>query len=582
MEGPIPRDGSGIYSTPSGTAAVSGATIASSPYNTFLSDLVSDLNAARPIVAGGTGATSASAALSNLGGQPLDADLTALAALGYTSGQYIIKKTAANTYSLVTLDTAVETWLTTPSSANLAAAVTGETGSGALVFATSPTLVTPTLGVASATSINKVALTAPATGSTLTIADGKTLTASNTLTLAGTDGSTLNVGTGGTLGTAALKNTGTSGNTVPLLDGANAWSAAQDLVNNIALNIRESGGTARSAVKMNGSNVMEFGNANNNATFLNAANTFNGDVGVTGSLTKGGVAVPTISSSDTLSNKTISSPTLSGTVAGTPGWASRQTIPGVTLTSSLTFSGSHTPAALSIFNDGGQKITSSGGTGGHQWNDNANTVALMTLSNAGVLALQGNTVLTTATGAQLGAVNAFTAAGQHSFDCFSTTNRSSSANILLNRANQNQMAGFRVDAGAANDVVWGVFGGTDEFFVGFDNGSAMSTPVRVSTSGLQARVATSSETGGTLTSASANKQVDLASDPTINDGVFTAKDRIEFYAGASARSIVQDTGMTLRLDGTSTTGNRTLAARGRASVYFVSDSEAIVSGMGVT
>jgi hypothetical protein len=59
------------------------------------------------------------------------------------------------------------------------------------VLATSPTLVTPTLGVAAATSINKVAITAPATGSTLTIADGKTLTASNSLTLAGTDSTTM-------------------------------------------------------------------------------------------------------------------------------------------------------------------------------------------------------------------------------------------------------------------------------------------------------------------------------------------------------------------------------------------------------
>jgi hypothetical protein len=52
---------------------------------------------------------------------------------------------------------------------------------------TSPTLVTPTLGVATATSINKVAITAPATSATLTIANGKTLTASNTMTLAGAD-----------------------------------------------------------------------------------------------------------------------------------------------------------------------------------------------------------------------------------------------------------------------------------------------------------------------------------------------------------------------------------------------------------
>jgi hypothetical protein len=40
----------------------------------------------------------------------------------------------------------VATFLATPSSANLRTAVTDETGSGALVFATSPTLVTPALG----------------------------------------------------------------------------------------------------------------------------------------------------------------------------------------------------------------------------------------------------------------------------------------------------------------------------------------------------------------------------------------------------------------------------------------------------
>lgn len=44
------------------------------------------------------------------------------------------------------LGTNVATFLATPSSANLAAAVTDETGTGALVLATSPTLTTPTIG----------------------------------------------------------------------------------------------------------------------------------------------------------------------------------------------------------------------------------------------------------------------------------------------------------------------------------------------------------------------------------------------------------------------------------------------------
>jgi len=51
------------------------------------------------------------------------------------------------------LGTGVATFLATPSSANLAAAVTNETGSGALVFATSPTLVTPALGTPSSATL---------------------------------------------------------------------------------------------------------------------------------------------------------------------------------------------------------------------------------------------------------------------------------------------------------------------------------------------------------------------------------------------------------------------------------------------
>ena len=93
----------------------------------------------------------------------------------------------------------------TMTSAQLATAVSDETGSGALVFASSPTLVTPTLGVASATTINKVTITDPATGSTLTIADGKTLTASNTLTFTGTDTSSVAFSGGGTVAYVANK-----------------------------------------------------------------------------------------------------------------------------------------------------------------------------------------------------------------------------------------------------------------------------------------------------------------------------------------------------------------------------------------
>ena len=75
--------------------------------------------------------------------------------------------------------------------------ISDETGSGAVVFADTPTLITPVLGAATATSINGLTITS-STG-TLTITNGKTATISNTLTFAGTDGSTVTLGTGGTV-----------------------------------------------------------------------------------------------------------------------------------------------------------------------------------------------------------------------------------------------------------------------------------------------------------------------------------------------------------------------------------------------
>jgi hypothetical protein len=55
---------------------------------------------------------------------------------------------------ITSFGTGVATFLGTPSSANLAAAVTDETGSGLLVFATSPTLVTPVLGTPSSGTLS--------------------------------------------------------------------------------------------------------------------------------------------------------------------------------------------------------------------------------------------------------------------------------------------------------------------------------------------------------------------------------------------------------------------------------------------
>lgn len=102
----------------------------------------------------------------------------------------------------------IATFLATPSSANLAAAVTGETGSGALVFATSPTLVTPALGtvasgVISACTSTGMVLTTPVIG----VATGTSLTATGTIVSTGTAGVGYATGAGGTVSQATSRTT---------------------------------------------------------------------------------------------------------------------------------------------------------------------------------------------------------------------------------------------------------------------------------------------------------------------------------------------------------------------------------------
>lgn len=98
---------------------------------------------------------------------------------------------------------------------------------------------------------------------------------------------------------------------------------------------------------------------------------------------------------------------------------------------------------------------------------------------------------------------------------------------------------------------------------------------------IDGRVATSSETTGTLTAASANRRVDMSGDVTIDDGVFTEGDVILLESNGSARNITQAAGMTLILGGTATTGSRTMTANCTATIVFRSSTVATVSGQGV-
>ena len=118
--------------------------------STTFVDLTTNVTGILPVANGGTGITSFGTGVG-----------TALGVNTGSAGAFVVNGGALGTPSSGTLTNAtglpigtgvsglgtnVATFLGTPSSANLAAAVTDETGTGALVFATSPTFVTPVLG----------------------------------------------------------------------------------------------------------------------------------------------------------------------------------------------------------------------------------------------------------------------------------------------------------------------------------------------------------------------------------------------------------------------------------------------------
>jgi hypothetical protein len=182
-----------------GTSVLSGSTLGSGVTGSSLTSVGTITSGtwtgtAIAIANGGTGATSAGNARTALGlaigsdVQAYNSTLAAVAGGTYTGDDSIttVGTITAGTWTGSTIAVAnggtgitsfgsgIATFLGTPSSANLLAAVTDETGTGALVFANTPTLVTPVIGAATGTSL--------ALSGSLTLADALIGTATQTLT----------------------------------------------------------------------------------------------------------------------------------------------------------------------------------------------------------------------------------------------------------------------------------------------------------------------------------------------------------------------------------------------------------------
>ncbi len=91
-----------------------------------------------------------------------------------------------------------------------------------------------------------------------------------------------------------------------------------------------------------------------------------------------------------------------------------------------------------------------------------------------------------------------------------------------------------------------------------------------------------SPTTGTLVVNDRGQCLPLSANVTIPSGVFNGGAAVTVYNDSAASiTLIQGSGLTLRLAGTTTTGNRTLSPRGMATIWFRSGAEAIVSGPGV-
>lgn len=83
--------------------------------------------------------------------------------------------------------------------------------------------------------------------------------------------------------------------------------------------------------------------------------------------------------------------------------------------------------------------------------------------------------------------------------------------------------------------------------------------------------------------ADSGKCITTSADVNIPDGVFPAGDGFMIYNNsAAAIDLVQNAGLTLRLGGTTSTGDRILSARGIATVWYVSTTQGIITGVGLT
>lgn len=337
--------------------------------------------------------------------------------------------------------------LAATSSSELAGVISDETGSGSLVFATSPTLVTPTLGVATATSINGTA-----------IPSSKTLvvTTDKLSALAATSSSELAGVISDETGSGSLVFATSPTLTTPILGTPQSGTLSNCTGLPVSTGISGFGTNVATALAVN--------------------------VGSAGAFVTNGGAL------------------------GTPSSGTLSSCTGLPVSTGVSGLGSNVATALAV-----------------------------NVGSAGAFVTNGGALGTPSSG--------------------TVTNLTGTASININGT---------VGASTPNTGAFTTLTDTA--------GNVRDIPQNAKTSSY------------TLIASDAGKHISITTGGvTVPASVFSAGNAVSIYNNSSSnQTITQDTGVTLRFAGTSTTGNRTLAQYGVCTVLCVASNTFVISGAGLS
>ena len=558
--------------------------------------------------------------------------------------------------SITGFGTGVATFLATPTSANLAAAVSDETGSGALVFATSPTFVTPALGTPASgvvtnltgtASINingSVGATTPTTGAFTVLSTSST---TNTTPVLGFNASNCNIASGGTISGSYLQavmqnKSGTAG-------ASTNWAVSNDLgtdssyYGDFGMNSSVfSASTPADFFSINNGiyfsghdGDISIGSGNGYKTYLawgttgQSAHVINatGAIGLStnlgttpaGSGTSGfgtsgqvltsagsGAAptwtTPTVAaypgagianstgsawgtSYSTTGSGTVvalaTSPTFVTPILGTPTSATLTNATGLPVGTGISGLGTGVATALAVnVGSAGAFVTFNGALG-----TPSSGVATNLTGTASGLSIGGNaatatsaTSATTATNATNTAITDDTTTATSVYPTWVTTTTGN-----LPQKTSSTKLSFVPSTGVLSATSYA------------GSGSSLTGVITTAGTGLTASSGTLNATGTTINSQTAGytlvagdagKTVSITTGGvTVNNSVMSAGNIVSIYNNSgSSQTITQGTGVTLQWAGqtASSTGNRTLGLYGLATIVYISASNAVITGSGLT